>query len=112
MILENNYNYNVLGKMGSVYPRPEYVPHGTTENKKEDTNSEKGIHNHILSRKDNSSNSSSVSSNSQESRINLQAARSLTVETATGIMSLSPEGINVGPHKFSPTIGLLNPQYI
>jgi hypothetical protein len=105
MQVETN-NYNILGRVGPHYPQPEYRPKNNSESgKATPEGAEQKSHSEKASTK-------LLFSHSTEGRLNLQAAKALTAETALAISQLPPNGRNQGPHNIGKNVGLLPPRYV
>jgi hypothetical protein len=112
-------NYNTLGRLGPVYPRPEYRPKspskdtsgeaGESGRDKVDVANGKGEQSSTKARKDLKAQNRTQAVES--GRLNLQSAKSLTLVTAEAISNLPPQGRNQAPH-MTQGLGLLSPRYI
>jgi hypothetical protein len=118
MQIESGNNYNTLGRLGPIYPRPEYRPKNAPKDNSEETKGggqdkvtvagEKGGNSKAKAQKDQKAQAQvSVA----EGRLNLQSAKALTQITADAIATLSPDGRNQGPHRVQG-LGMLSPRYI
>ncbi|MDR1486772.1 MAG: hypothetical protein LBT62_02080 [Deltaproteobacteria bacterium] len=98
-------NYNVLGRLGPHYPQQEFRPKGNGLGKtaQDGTGQEKGSE---------KTQKKGVSSSSSEGRLNVQAAKALTAQTAQAIAELPPNGRNQAPHVVGKNVGLLTPCYV
>jgi hypothetical protein len=100
-------NYNTLGRIGPHYPQPEYRPKGNSETGKtsQEGSSNRGKQPDLVAKE-------RLLTISSEGRLNLQAVKALTAQTASAISQLPPEGRNQGPHIIGKDVGLLAPRYI
>jgi hypothetical protein len=123
--VESNNNYNTLGRMGPIYPRPEYRPGSRSESPKPENSTSGFFRSPKASSEDLNSGAqnggqktkdavkAAVSLKNTEGRLNLVAAKSLTLETAEAISQLEPLECNSGPHSaLEKTAGLMAPRYV
>ncbi|MDR1051786.1 MAG: hypothetical protein LBP95_12090 [Deltaproteobacteria bacterium] len=118
MQVESNNNYNTMGRMGPVYPRPEYRPGPRPGQTPEETGGQGG-----RDKVDVSTNAGGRSGEkarkvvpvqapaAAEGRLNLAGAKTLTETTAAAIAGLSPGGLNQAPHNVAG-LGLMAPRYV
>jgi hypothetical protein len=115
MQVENRNIYNTTGRIGPLYPRPEYRPpskeltedpsgEGRVKGEGKNSASESLILSDRLKRKN------PVKTESQ-GRLNVQAAKNLVLESAEGIKELSPRATTGCPHQKIQGDGLLYPIY-
>ncbi|MDR2301159.1 MAG: hypothetical protein LBF38_03860 [Deltaproteobacteria bacterium] len=118
MQIDSGNNYNTLGKMGPIYPRPEYRPKNSTKDNPEETqggakdkvNVSGGKGEKGKAAKDQKAQAQTQPALS-DGRLNLQSAKILTQATAEAIANLPPEGRNQAPHTVKG-LGLLPPRYV
>ena len=115
MQVENRNNYNTLGRMGPLYPRPEYRPpqkngpetgaEGTVrgEDKKE-TQKEALVLSPNLKGK-------GIRKAEVSGKLNLQGAKALVEETGGAIARLSPGSLEGCPHRVIDGSALMWPTY-
>ncbi|MDR2422093.1 MAG: hypothetical protein LBE01_01800 [Deltaproteobacteria bacterium] len=106
-----NLNYNPLGLIGPLRPRPEYRPPSTREessNSKGEPTAKKTASGQVAA---NPKEAQKIKSEA-DGRLNLATAQSLTRETSEAIANLPPEGRNAGPHRLNPYWGLVSPRYV
>jgi hypothetical protein len=118
MQVDSGNNYNTLGRMGPIYPRPEYRPKGPP---KENTEETKGGAQDKVKLTGGQGDKAKAKAQKErgvqaqpvvaEGRLNLQSAKVLTQITAEAITQLPPDGRNQGPHSVKGT-GLLSPRYV
>jgi hypothetical protein len=118
----DNLNYNPLGQLGPVYPRPEYRP----PNKEDPHKSGEAGQDSQTGVGANKTKDSGLKANQAlkayawesakiahpESRLNLAAAQALTEETAASIARLPAGDTNSGPHRLNPYWGLFGSKYV
>jgi hypothetical protein len=115
MRLDNGSNYNVLGKMGPIYQRPEYRP--PQKNPVETGgDGQVGKGDKKETRKDALTLSTktkvkAVQKTEVQGKLNLQGVKDLTELTATDIASLSPKSVDGCPHKVIGGDALMYPTY-
>ncbi|MDR2613647.1 MAG: hypothetical protein LBG06_12850 [Deltaproteobacteria bacterium] len=121
MLVENRFSYNPMGRLGPVYPRPEYRPPQNAPGdgpgdaageagkgaggKAEKAPSESLVLSPRLRR------AAGGAAADAGARLNLQGARELAGETARGIAGLDPRSENGCPHRMPQGHGLLYPAY-
>jgi hypothetical protein len=118
--LDNKNIYNTLGRLGPIYPRPEYRPPAKEEaggagsgagsfvkkgGGKGSAPSESLILAQSLKKK-------SQSAPAAQERLNLAGAEALVEESAGLIKGLQPEDAFGCPHKTPDGVGLLCPSYV
>ncbi|MDR3205376.1 MAG: hypothetical protein LBV23_11680 [Deltaproteobacteria bacterium] len=114
MQVENN-NYNTLGRLGPLYPRPEYRPKNNAETgaerggAKEEAGQREGLK---LTLGQKSFKKAEAIKANRDERLTLSMAKSLTEETAQAITLLPPDGRRHAPHVTGPNMGLLIPTYV
>jgi hypothetical protein len=118
MQIESGNNYNPLGRLGPLYPRPEYRPGNSskdTPEKAKDGGQDqvslaggKGDKSKAKAQKGQKAQASAVNA---DSRLSLQSAKALTEATAEEIKRLPPQGRNQGPHAVKG-LGLMAPRYV
>ncbi|MDR2367229.1 MAG: hypothetical protein LBF58_03830 [Deltaproteobacteria bacterium] len=122
MQIDSNNNYNTLGRMGPIYPRPEYRPKYAPKDNPEESkagqdkvNVSGGRGEKAKDRKGQKELTAQSRAQAQpavpEGRLNLQTAKTLTKVTAEAIAGLPPDGRNQGPHAVQG-LGLLAPRYV
>ena len=116
MQVDSGNNYNVLGRTGPIYPRPEYRPTDSSKKTPEET---KGGQDKVSvsggkegkaqakARKELKAQTQAAA----DGRLNVQSAKALTSAIAESIASLPPDGRNQGPHTVKG-LGLLPPRYV
>ncbi|MDR1657237.1 MAG: hypothetical protein LBT47_06745 [Deltaproteobacteria bacterium] len=115
MLVESNNNYNPLGRLGPLHPRPEYRPRTGTEAEKlkTDEGGQTGVGTGREKSKDASSKTVAASGQNLDGRLNLSAAKALTESVAEAISRLEPLACNCGPHgRLNPATGLMFPRYV
>jgi hypothetical protein len=126
MQVENRNNYNGLGRMGPIYPRPEYHPPraddqeqlGQAKDKPGRTESQKKGDRAELSQagKNKTQPGSKARIRNEEApsggRLNLASAKELTQETSQAIAALPPWSTTQNPHRADSHLGLLYPTYV
>ncbi|MDR0620687.1 MAG: hypothetical protein LBJ61_02235 [Deltaproteobacteria bacterium] len=117
MQIDSGNNYNTLGRMGPIYPRPEYRPRNPAKDTPEETKG--GAQDKVDvsggKAKKRQANEGQKTQKAQaavaDGRLNLQSAKALTQITAQAIAELPPEGRNQSPHAVQG-LGLLAPRYV
>ncbi|MDR0356324.1 MAG: hypothetical protein LBJ64_11430 [Deltaproteobacteria bacterium] len=116
MQVEVGNNYNPLGRMGPIHPRPEYRP-GKNPSFEPRESEGPGQDAALASRKRTERNkaeskgSAPVQSPATEGRLNLQGAKTLTELAAQAIRELDGQGTKNSPHRVDG-LGLMAPHYI
>jgi hypothetical protein len=121
MQVESNNNYNTLGRMGPLYPRPEYRPRPNFDPSAEQSSGGGQDKVNVSANSKNKAKNQSQpqtqtlkavqSSAVPEGRLNLLNAKKLTEETALAISQLNPSGHNQSPHSVTG-LGLMAPCYV
>ncbi|MDR2351585.1 MAG: hypothetical protein LBF22_00210 [Deltaproteobacteria bacterium] len=118
MQVENRNNYNTLGQMGPLYPRPEYPPpaKGGNLSPGEDANVNQGKNSSTPSVILGGTLPAKKTQESQDTKeipakINLETAKKLASETGELIENLAPLATQGCPHRSVQGYGLLYPTY-
>ncbi|MDR1085689.1 MAG: hypothetical protein LBP22_12775 [Deltaproteobacteria bacterium] len=111
MIPENTVNYNPLGRLGPVYPRPEYRPQAGREDSR-DTPAPAENEKNPLKVKISGQKTAKAAPDQSESRLTLAMAQNLVQETSAAIAGLPPGATNSGPHRLNPYWGLIHRRYV
>jgi hypothetical protein len=106
MILDNS-NYNTLGRLGPVYPRPEYLPGDATKGNGQAPANPDPVKVEIQNQV-----KQAGKVNADPARLTLNLAQDLTKTVSEAIRNLPPQATNTGPHRLNPYWGLINRQYI
>jgi uncharacterized protein (DUF39 family) len=116
MQVDNRNNYNVLGKMGPLYQRPEYRPPQKNTAETGGDGQVKGEG----SKKETPKDSLTLSSNLKgkavkkaevQGKLNLQGVKNLVAETSADIAALSPNSVGGCPHRVIGGDVLMYPTY-
>jgi hypothetical protein len=116
MQVEPKNNYNVLGRLGPVQPKPEYRPRSSPEGQTTQAGGESSARTSEKpsqgSRAQERAERTRAAAAASTDRLSLQAAKNLTEATAEAITSLDP-GARKGPHSYlASDAGLMYPRYV
>ena len=113
MQVEPKNNYNVIGKMGPLQPRPEYRPKSFPDGEGQKAGESKNSGGEKTRRDPERLEQRKVSAAaSTGEKLSLQAAKALTEATSDAIMDLDPRA-RKGPHSaLGPEAGLMYPRYV
>ena len=118
MQIDSGNNYNGLGRLGPIYPRPEYRPKGPAKEAPE--GSQGGAQDKVnvsggKGQQGQAKDAQKALAQAQravpDGRLNLQSAKALTQLTAEAIAGLPPDGRGQSPHE-TQGLGLLAPRYL
>jgi hypothetical protein len=113
MQVESNNNYNTLGRMGPIYPRPEYRPKSAPQ---ESPGQDPGGGRDKVDVSQGHGGKAKAQKAHQaaalaEGRLSVNSAKALTASTAEAISRLPPQGVRQAPHAVQG-LGLLAPRYV
>ncbi|MDR2140980.1 MAG: hypothetical protein LBR11_04200 [Deltaproteobacteria bacterium] len=112
-MIDSLNNYNPLGRLGPLSPRPEYRPPGSREGEGPQTSPDPKNDQAKPGRVQTASPQlGTKAKSSPESRLSLAAAQALTQEVSLAIAQLPPGSVNAGPHRLNPYWGLYYPRYV
>jgi hypothetical protein len=112
MQVESNNNYNTLGRMGPIYPRPEYRPKSVPqESPGQDPGRERDKVDVSQGQGGKAKAQKAQASALVEGRLNVNAAKALTARTAEAISQLPPLGVRQAPHAVQG-LGMMAPRYV
>ena len=118
MQVDNRSNYNTLGRMGPLYPRPEYRPPQKNAAELGGDGSVKGEGADKKTQKEKEAVTLSASLKGKGAKkpeapgkLTLQAAKGLVEETGAEIAALSPKSVNGCPHGAVDGSALMWPFY-
>ncbi|MDR2339746.1 MAG: hypothetical protein LBF40_06415 [Deltaproteobacteria bacterium] len=119
MQLDNRNTYNTLGRVGPLYPRPEYRPpvkdpsgEGVSKDGSvKDGPGAKKAPSDSLILSDNLKRKNLAPKADPQAKLNLQLAKDLVSESAQGIKNLEPSATDGCPHGAITGEGLLYPTY-
>jgi hypothetical protein len=107
MQVEPKNNYNVMGKMGPLQPRPEYRPKTAQDGESPKAGQERGGQNPERLQRERIS-----SSASQAGKLSLQSAKALTEATCEAIADLDPSARKCPHSSLSREAGMMSPRYV
>jgi hypothetical protein len=120
MQVEPKNNYNVLGRLGPVQPKPEYRPRSSPEGQTTQAGGEASSRtsekpsqgSRAQERAQERAERTKAAASASTERLSLPAAKNLTEATAEAITALDP-GARKGPHShLASDAGLMYPRYV
>ncbi|MDR1396004.1 MAG: hypothetical protein LBK52_07540 [Deltaproteobacteria bacterium] len=108
-------NYNPVGRLGPLYPKPEYRPAENPPAGEEAP--EKTDKNPVRVKLENRAQSQAQARQAAArpdlgGRLTLTQAQDLTQTVSEAVSRLTPEATNSGPHRLNPYWGLINRRYV